>query len=65
MPSVQSPETIRAKADLLRREAAAIGLAGVALVEVCEQVIVDVRAETAAIDGAVGLDASSKTSVDG
>ncbi len=47
MPSIQSAETIRANADLLRRLAAAIALAGEPLAEVCERIALDIRAEAA------------------
>ena len=69
MPNIQSAETLRANADLLRRLATAIALAGEPLAEVCERIALDIRAESAsrvvdrpaAIDGVVRRDATSET----
>ena len=61
VPSIQSADTVRINADLLRRLAAVIGLAGEPLAAVCERIVSDIRAGVAPIDGAARLDPSSDT----
>lgn len=61
VPNHPPSADVQANADLLRRVAAAIGLTGATLVEVCERVILDLVAEGRSADGVERLDAASET----
>ena len=61
VPNHPPSADVQANADLLRRVAAAIGLTGATLVEVCDRVILDLGAEGRSVDGAERPDAASGT----